>query len=144
MSHSTKFLLLAASVIITCVLVWYGFLLLNMGSELSNNTMSQMQKLNNDIKDSGIMRFNDNDSVAGSDIVNLMKEYLGDYEAGETGPIYITVVEGESDHTYNNGTCIKDIKNFSNERYIPPTAVFSGKVITNENDVIVGVKFTKL
>lgn len=144
MSHATKFLLLAASIIITCVLVWYGFRMLNIGSEISKNAMYQMQKLNSDIKDSGIMRFNDNDSVTGSDIVNFMKEYLGDYEAKETGPIYITVIEGEADYTYKNGFYIQDIKNFTSERYIPPTAVFSGEVIKNENDIIVGVKFIKL
>jgi hypothetical protein len=144
MSTANKLLLLAACTMITCILVWMGIHLMNIGKDIGQDAMSQMNELNNDIKDSGIMKYDENDNINGSEIINLMKEKLGDYEDSETAPIYIKVVVGTTENTYSNGSLISNVRDFTDERYIPPTAVYKGDVIKNDNDVILGVEFTQI
>jgi hypothetical protein len=76
-------------------------------------------------------------------VVNFIKKYLGDYTAAEEAPLYVNVKTSASENTYTNETNIADIKNFTDTKYIKPTAVFEGKVIKNENKVIVGVSFVQ-
>ncbi len=142
-SDAVKILLIAAATIITCIIVWLGFSAMNMGREISKNAISQMAELNNDIRDSGIMKFDSKNNIAGSEIVNFIKQYLGGYKGSETGPFYITVIQGSSEYTYTNGNYISNIRSFTDGRYIDPMAAFSGNVIKNTNGVIIGVKFIK-
>ncbi len=138
---ATYILILAASTIITCVIVWIGFTAMNTGKELAFSANEQIAKLNNDIKDSGITKF-DKEEVQGSEIINFIKEYLGDYSEGETGEIYISVKTNNSEHKYMNGAYIDYFYDFTDtEYYIKPTGLFRGEVIINENKVILGVKF---
>jgi hypothetical protein len=138
---ATYILILAASTIITCVIVWIGFTAMNSGKELAFSANEQIAKLNNDIKDSGITKF-DKEEVQGSEIINFIKEYLGDYSEGESGEIYISVKTNNSEHKYTNGAYIDYFYDFTDtEYYIKPTGLFRGEVIINENKVILGVKF---
>lgn len=140
---ATYILILAASTIITCVIVWIGFTAMNTGKELAFSANEQIAKLNNDIKDSGITKF-DKKEVQGSEVINFIKEYLGDYSDGETGEIYINVKTSKSDNTYMNGAFLDNFYDFTDtEYYIKPTGLFRGEVIKNENEVILGVKFTQ-
>ncbi|MFT4145751.1 MAG: hypothetical protein QM644_14960 [Mobilitalea sp.] len=140
---ATYILLLAASTIITCVIIWIGFTAMNTGKELASSANEQMAKLNNDIKDNGIMKF-DRELVQGSEVINFTKEYLGDYSDGETGEIYISIKTNNSENTYTNGAYIDSFYDFTNkDYYIKPTGLFHGKVIKNINDVILGVEFVQ-
>lgn len=140
---ATYILILAASTIITCVIVWIAFTAMDTGKELASSANEQMAKLNNDIKDNGIMRF-DKEEVQGSEVINFIKEYLGDYLDGETGEIYITVKTKISEKTYTNGTHITKLYDFTKtDYYIKPTGLFVGEVIKNTNKVILGVKFVQ-
>lgn len=139
-SESIKLLLFAASVIITCIIVFLGFRATDSAKEIGNNAVSQMADINNDIKDSNLKKYDDID-VYGSDVVNLIKNVLGDYTDTETAPIYVHVKSSLSDNTYVNGAYITNIQDFTDTKYIKPTAVFEGNVILNANKVIVGVEF---
>ena len=114
---------------------------MNSAKELNRNAMKQMQNLSISLQDSDIKKY-DQMEVYGGDVVNAIKKYLGDYGAGETAPIYIYVKTKQKENTYTNGTQIKSIQNFSHINYIKPTAVFIGEVVKNENDVILGIRFT--
>lgn len=140
-SDATKILLLAAATIITCVIASLGMMAMRSAKELNKTALAQMQSLNESIQDQDIKKY-DKAEVYGSDVVNVIKKYLGDYGAGETAPIYIYVKTKVKENTYINGTQIKNIQNFSHVNYIKPTAVFSGEVIKNQNDVILGIRFT--
>lgn len=140
---ATYILILAASTIITCVIVWIGFTSMNTGKELAFTANEQIAKLNNDIKDSGITKFHQ-EEVQGSEVINFIKEYLGDYSEGEAGEIYIIVKTNDSENTYINETHINNFYDFTNkEYYIKPTGLFRGEVIKSENEVILGVKFVQ-
>lgn len=143
MTDATKIILLAATTLITCILVSLGFISMRSAKELNETAISQMADLNDGLKDSDIKMF-DNIDVYGSEIINLIKKELGDYEEGETGQIYVYVKTSTKDNTYYNGSQISDLQNFTNENYIKATAVFKGKVDKNKNGVILGVRFTQI
>lgn len=141
-TDSVKILIFAATVIITCILVALGFQVASVAREIGNNAILQMADINNDLQSSDIKRY-DQAEVYGSDVVNCIKKYLGDYHLSDVAPIYIAVKTSLSEQTYTNGGFIKEIKNFTNTRYVKPTAVFIGSVEKNDNNVILGITFVQ-
>ncbi|NLK27898.1 MAG: hypothetical protein GX306_06100 [Clostridiales bacterium] len=141
-TDSTKIMLLAGSTIITCVLVALGLTAMRTAKNLNEAAILQMAELNQGLKDRDIKMF-DAMEVYGSEVVNFMRKHLGDYDAGEIAPIYVIIKTSTKEKTYQNGSEIKNLQNFTNENYIKPTALFYGEVIQNENDVILGIKFTQ-
>lgn len=142
MSDATKIMLMSAGVIITCLLVWLGFNMANTAKQIGETTTSQMSELNNDLKDSDIKKF-DGLEVRGSEVINFIKKYLGDYEIGDMAPICVNVKTDKSEYKHVNNEKVSNIKNFADNYYIKPTAVFLGEVIINENDIIEGVNFNQ-
>jgi len=139
-TDATKIMILAAATLITCILVMLGFSAMRTAKNLNETAIAQMISLNNDLKDSDIMRF-DHCEVYGSDVVNIIRKKLGDYGAEETAPIYIYVKTMTKENTYTDGAQIKSLQNFTHENYIKPTAMFYGELDINENDVILGIRF---
>ncbi|HHV13694.1 MAG TPA: hypothetical protein GXX75_25845 [Clostridiales bacterium] len=142
LSEATKVMLLAAAVLITCTIVWLGFQATGMAREISSSAMGQMREVADDIKDSGISKY-DGLTVDGSEVVNCIRRNLGGYESTEAAPIYITVTTALSTNTYTNNAYIKDIKSFADTKYIRPLGRFLGDVIKNENGVIEGIVFVR-
>lgn len=86
--------------------------------------------------------------LKGSEVVNFIKEQLGDYSVAENAPYYVhvnTVVSGVSySNEYVNKVHIKDIRNISALNYfIKPTAYFYCEIIRTKNKVILGIRFTQ-
>lgn len=139
-TDAVKILIFAATVIITCILIWLGFQAADTAREISDSAVKQMTDLNNDIQNSDIKMYDDAE-VEGSEVVNLLKKQLGDYSTGETASIYIYIKTTISENTYTNDAFFLNIKNFTDIRYIKPTALFTGKVVINPNKVIIGLSF---
>lgn len=139
-TEATKILIYAAAIIITCILVAFGFRAADIAKNISNSATQQIMEFNNDIIDGSIMKYDDT-KVNGSEVINCIKKQLGDYPVGETAPVYIYVKTSVSENTYTDKSCFSNITEFTDIRYIKPTAVFVGKVIKNENKVILGVSF---
>lgn len=139
-SEATRIMLIAASVIITCIIVWIGFSLANTSREISKSASEQLRELNNDIKDSGIMKY-DGVIVDGSEVINCISKNLGDYDSTQTAPIYVTVTTTTGTNTYTNGQYLEKIRSFADPKYIKPTARLKGMVVKNTNKVIVGIVF---
>ncbi len=141
LTDATKMLLMAAAIIITCLIVYVGMSVARSAQDLGKNANKQISKLDKDISNSGIMAF-DNEIVNGSEVANLIREQLSSYSTSETAPIYIEVQTGKPNTTrHTNKKHLAEIRDFTKARYIKPTARFKGEVIFNENDVIIGVKF---
>lgn len=136
-----KLILFGVSVLITCVVVKVSLMATEEAKHLSSAAIGQMSDMNSDIADTGILKYND--EIQGSDVVNCIKKYLGDYVSSQTAPVYVYVKTTLSENTYSNNTYITNIKNFTDARYIKPTALFTGQIIKNTNDVIIGIKFTQ-
>lgn len=94
-----------------------------------------------------LSRYEDQE-LRGSEVVNFIKEQLGDYSATETAPYYVrvkTVVTGVNyTNDYVNKVHNKDIRNISALNYfIKPTAYFYCEIIRSKNKVILGISFTQ-
>lgn len=143
MSDVVKILIISASIIITCIIVAIGFAVAKTAKNLGSSANIQIAELDKDISESGIMAYH-NTEVTGSEIVNLIKEKLGEYDSTSQAPIYIYVKTSTGQHTHINNEYMAETRNFaSSAYYIKPTAKFMGEVIRNENGVIVGVNFTQ-
>jgi hypothetical protein len=139
----SEILLLVAVTIITCVLVFLGFNALNSAKSLSKIATDQIIELNNELKDGEIKKYDDID-VDGSEVINCIKKYLGDYESPDIAPIYVYVKTNLSENTYANKSSISKTTNFTDTAYIKPKAIFHGKVLKNKNAVIVGISFIQV
>ncbi len=141
-SDALKLMLFGVSVLITCMLIKVFFITSDEANALSEAAIGQMQEMNNDIRDSGIMKYNDME-LYGSDVVNCIKKYLSDYSTPEVSNLYVRVKTTKSENTYQNDEYIDNIKNFDDIKYIKPTASFCGEVVKDINDVIIGICFTQ-
>ena len=137
-----KILIFAATTMITCIIVAVGFGATKTAKYLSHNAMSQLTQLNEDLSDSDIKMY-DKTNVTGSEVVNFIKKYLGDFKVGETAPIYVYIKTDKVEDGLINNVHISNIRDFSHSHYIKPTAKFYGEVDINLNGVISGVVFTQ-
>jgi len=140
MSDALKLMLLAVAAFITCIVVFVSIRAVDTAREVSSSAISQIASMNDDIKDSNLLKFDDVE-VTGSDVVNCMRKYLGDFTSSETAPISVYVKTSTTEYTYCNGAYNTNIKNFTDTRYIKPTAVFAGDIIKNANNVIISIVF---
>lgn len=141
-SESVKFLLMAATLLITCSLIGLGFYVFDNSKRLGSTVTNQIIDLNNDLTQSDIMKY-DGLEVSGSDVINFIKKYLGDYTKEEIGPFRIVVEKGSQIDIHKNKEFTHLISDFANSYYIKPTSKFKGSVEKNENLVIVSVKFIR-
>jgi hypothetical protein len=140
MNTSLKILLFGVGALVTATFAILLFITAKEGRQVGLAATMQMGELQEDIKSSGIMKYDDID-VYGSDVVNCIKEHLGDYSAAETAPIFIHVETTSGINTYTNGSVLKQVRDFTDSHYIKPITVFQGDVIKNINDVIIGINF---
>ena len=141
-SESVKFLLMAATLFITCSLIALGFYVHDNSQRLGSTVTRQIIDLNNELTQSDISKY-DGLEVTGSDVINFIKKYLGDYTIEESGPFSVVVDVGSQTKVHSNKEYIHMITNFSSEYYIKPTSKYMGSVKKNENLVIVSVQFAK-
>ena len=140
MNTGLKVLLFGVGTLITALFAILLFMTAKEGRQVGFAATTQMSELNEDIKNSGILKYEDMD-IYGSEVVNCMRENLGDYTSAETAPIYVRVETTASTNTYTNGSILNEVRDFTKQRYIKPTAVFRGDIIKNTNDVIIGLNF---
>ncbi len=140
MNTSLKILLFGVGALITALFAVLLFMTAKEGRQVGFAATTQMSELNEDIKNRGILKYDDVE-VYGSDVVNCIKENLGDYTATEIAPIYVRVETASSVNTYTNGSVIDEMRDFTKLRYIKPTTAFRGDIIKNTNDVIEGINF---
>ncbi|HPU63950.1 MAG TPA: hypothetical protein PK304_07330 [Mobilitalea sp.] len=139
--------LTVVGVILVGIIVYYIMHSVKSTAKIADSVIAGTEKTAVDFEEYDIVKY-DGEEIRGSEVINFIKKYLGDYSETEEAPIYAEVITKMSGTTYSNKYINKkhiyDIKNFSDqEHYIKPTAIFIGKVIRNENDVLIGIKFTQ-
>ncbi len=142
MSNVNKFLLLAFSLGLTCLLITYFGRVADAGFRTSNTALGKLNDFNNSLSESDIMLY-DGKEVTGSDVVNYIKKSLGAYNKDQEASICIHVTSTISSNTYSNGEFIKDIQDFSSEKYIKPLANFTCLVLRNDNGIIHRIEFSQ-
>lgn len=135
MDNSLKGLILAAGVIITCLVVGLGFYLSREAKNTSNNGASQISKMNSEYQDVDKSMY-DGLKISGREVVKLIKKSSDDY-------FKITVKTGlkTSGTTYNSVP--NPFPTPGEDDYINPDAYFLGEVTYDKNNVIDGLILTQ-
>lgn len=139
MNHGLKALLLAASTIITCIIVGLGFQMAKEAKGIGNQVVGELHRYRISVEEQDLVKY-DGVKVYGTDVVNLMKKEL----TGKENGFCITVWDKMHCYTYKNREDVKMVREEETARYIPPFAEYTGEVIRNDNEVIVEVVFRKV
>ena len=132
MNHGLKALLLAASTIITCIVVRMGFQMAEEAKRLGNYVMEDMSRYRTAIEEQDIMKY-DGVTVYGADVVNLMKQELTDTKNGFS----VVVSDGRTSYSYEVWEDIGKAQEPGREQFVLPAAEFVGEVKRNQNHNII-------
>ncbi len=138
MSHGLKALLLAASTIITCIIVGLGFRMAQEAKQIGNHVVDELHQYRIAVEEQDYIKY-DGATVYGNDVINLMKAEL----AGKQSGVRITVTDETTRNTYESEEDITKVQEPGTIYYIAPTAEYRGSVVRNKNDVIVEIVFQK-
>ena len=138
MSHGLKALLLAASTIITCIIVGLGFSMAREAKQIGNYMVDDLHQYRIAIEEQDYTKY-DGATVYGNDVVNLMKRELTEAENG----FCITVESDGMIRTYKKAGDIALVQEYGSVHYIAPAEEYVGKVLRNENEVITEIGFRK-
>jgi len=137
MTHGLKALLIAASTIITCIVVGLGFSMAREAKQLGNGVVEELHRYRVTIEERDVMKY-DGAVVTGNDVRNLMRELL----TKKDDRIRIVVADTGT-RFYETEEDIKRAKDKESVYYISPMCEYIGEVYRNENGVITEVIFHK-
>lgn len=136
MSNGLKALLLAASTIITCIIVGLGFMMAREAKQIGNHVVDELHSYRIAVEEQDYTRY-DGMVVYGTDVINLMKKEF----SGNANGIQIVVEDKAGRKIYENEEDIDSVREFGAPGYIAPTVEYTGEVIRNKNEVIIGLIF---
>lgn len=139
MTHGLKALLIAASTIITCIVVGLGFSMAREAKQLGNCVMDELHRYRVSVEERDVMKY-DGAIVNGNDIRNLMGEVL----TKSVGDMRIVIVTDAGSRFYETKEDVKRAKTRDNEYYISPMTKYMGEVYRNENGVITEIYFQQI
>lgn len=146
MENSLKGLILAAGIIITCVIISLGFYIAREAKDTASSGAGQINKLQGEFADASKTIY-DGAEVSGSEVRNVIRKfqdemvgvlvktnkgntYYGYHFSEETGELEEGET-GEYSQTQTQGT----------QQYINPAGRFSGTLIRDANGAITGLVF---
>lgn len=138
MNNGLKALLIAASTIITCIIVGLGFHMARQAKQIGNYVVEDLHQYSRTIEERDYTKY-DGVTVYGSDVTNLIKKENG----GSAQGVRITVQAGKQTVSYATKENSENARNPESPVYIAPTVRYLGIVLRNENDVITELKFIK-
>lgn len=138
MNNGLKALLIAASTIITCIIVGLGFSMAREAKQIGNHVVDELHRYRNAIEERDLMKY-DGVTVYGADVTNLMKRLLSD----SGSDVRITVTDGIAGRSYETRAEAEGVFDFEAAEYIAPVSEYIGSVERDGNDVIVEIIFTK-
>ena len=138
MNHGLKALLIAASTIITCIIVGLGFSMAREAKQIGNYVVKELHSYRMAIEEQDYTKY-DGVVVYGTDVVNLMKYAFSVKESD----IYITVEENGESRRYVEAEDIEKAQMVGSVYFISPAAEYTGEVKRNKNDVIVEIFFKR-
>lgn len=146
MENSLKGLILAAGVIITCVVVGLGFYIAREAKDTATNGAGQITTLNSEFSNNDKTIY-DGITVSGSEVINAINKF-------KNQEISVKVITGKSTTYYNylldkgetgieneSSASVADAKKAASKSYINPGGRFEGSLIRDDNDYIIGICF---
>ena len=145
MDNSLKGLILAAGVVITCIVVGLGFYISREAKNTSSGGISQITKMNSEYQDVSKTMY-DGIKVSGREVIQVIEKYEDEIEKNEFS---IVVYTGK--RHMNNGAIIfnqdyvstDDAKNLKSDFYINPDGNFLGAITSDSNGVITLLTFVQ-
>ena len=128
MDNSLKGLILAAGVIITCLVVGLGFYLSREAKNTSNNGASQISKMNSEYQDVDKSLY-DGLNISGREVVKLIKK-----SSDEDFKITVKTKKNKNGALYAKAP--ESFPTPGAEGYINPNAQFIGEIKYDDNNVI--------
>ncbi len=140
MENSLKGLMMAAGVVVTCVIIGLGFYMMREAQSTAKAAGDEMGQLRYRLEEAEYGQY-DGLEIIGADLTNLIKKELGSIYTGDVPDVKITVSGGKGTYTYRDNTYLYALQDSTSEKYIEPLSVFTGKVMRDSNRAVTEIIF---
>lgn len=148
MENSLKGLMLAAGVVITCIVVGLGFYISREAKNTSSGGISQITSMNSEYQNMDKTLY-DGISVSGREVIEAIDKFKDEID-GSTFKVTVFTKKMPATGTGATGVVfaagaypIEDAKNKNNNSYINPDGSFLGNVVKDANGLITELKFSQ-
>ena len=146
MDNSLKGLILAAGVIITCLIVGIGFYISREASAAATNGTGQISRMNKEVAESDKVMYDGLD-VTGSEVINAINKYKSEdiavkVETKKSVTYYNRLLtNGDTELGSESSSSVKNTQTITSDYYINQKAQFNGEILRDVNDTIIGISF---
>ncbi len=148
MENSLKGLMLAAGIIITCIIISLGFYIAREASDTASSGTGQIHQLQAEFSDTSKTMY-ENTEVSGSEVINVIRKFademIGVQVQTKKSSVFYNYNFSEKDGSLGS-TSKADVKLAqvpTNTAYINPTGRFLGVVTRDANGTITGLTFVQ-
>ena len=148
MENSLKGLMLAAGIIITCIIISLGFYIAREASDTASSGTGQIHQLQAEFSDTSKTMY-ENTEVSGSEVINVIRKFademIGVKVQTKKSSVFYNYNFNETDGSLGS-TSKSDVKLAqvaTNTAYINPTGRFLGSVTRDANGMITGLTFVQ-
>lgn len=148
MENSLKGLMMAAGIIITCIIISLGFYIAREASDTASSGTGQINELQAEFADTSKMMY-DNTEVSGSEVINVIRKFgdemLGVKVQTKKNTSYYIYQFNDADGSLKSMSALdyKSAQVATNSNYINPTGRFLGGVVKDANGTITGLSFVQ-
>ena len=148
MENSLKGLMLAAGIIITCIISRRGFYIAREASDTASSGTGQINELQAEFADTSKTMY-ENTEVSGSEVINVIRKFsdemIGIKVQTKKNTSYYIYQFSDSDGSLKNASSLdyKSAQNAASANYINPTGRFLGAVVRDANGTITGLSFVQ-
>ena len=148
MENSLKGLMLAAGIIITCIIISLGFYIAREASDTASSGTGQINELHAEFADTSKTMY-ENTEVSGSEVINVIRKFsdemIGIKVQTKKNTSYYIYQFSDSDGSLKNASSLdyKSAQNAASANYINPTGRFLGAVVRDANGTITGLSFVQ-
>ena len=146
MENSLKGLMLAAGIIITCIIISLGFYIAREASDTASSGTGQINELQAEFSDTSKTMY-ENTEVSGSEVINVIRKFsdemIGVKVQTKKNTSYYIYQFNDTDGSLKNASSLdyKSAQNVTSSNYINPTGRFLGTVVRDANGTITGLSF---
>ena len=148
MENSLKGLMLAAGIIITCIIISLGFYIAREASDTASSGTGQINELQAEFADTSKTMY-ENTEVSGSEVINVIRKFsdemIGVKVQTKKNTSYYIYQFNDTDGSLKNASSLdyKSAQNVTSSNYINPTGRFLGTVVRDANGTITGLSFVQ-
>ena len=148
MENSLKGLMLAAGIIITCIIISLGFYIAREASDTASSGTGQINELQAEFADTSKTMY-ENTEASGREVITVIRtfsdEMIGVKVQTKKNTSYYIYQFNDTDGSLKNASTLdyKSAQNATSANYINPTGRFLGAVIRDANGTITGLSFVQ-